>query len=315
MMKRNRNRAMALGGILAVAGCSGGGGSTPAPATKPAQTAIHPLSSVKLTLNPTLLRHASNARRRPAFLDAGNGQGLGGGTLSLRVTSMTNDGSNLAPQATTQQIELGSTAPVQLSVPLYGPSGFIRIQEIYQAPVTAAPQLIADTESGGLASTNVSAITYSFNPGAGSEAVLVGQNGSSGAGQPITLNAVIGGVVISDTPDGSSGNAVFVPNANSDDLSFTAFNSQFVFIFPADATGGFTPSTVPGGFPNPVNITANQTFSPGFSLTPTNIPGAFVLDSSCNVNSNVVFDVIDGLGNHGSTAGSGYLNILGNFSC
>jgi hypothetical protein len=313
MMQHKRNRLMALGGILAVAGCSGGGGSTPAPVAKPAQAANRPLSTVKLTINPTLLRHASSGRRRPAFLDPGNGQAFGG-TLSLLVTSQTTDGSNLVAPPTVQAMTLGSTAPVQLSVPLYGPSGVIRVQEIYQSPTIAvAPQLVADTDPGGINSTNIGAVQYSFFTGTTTTVQIV-QNNTLSEG-PMTLNAVIGGVVVSDTPDGSSVNTVFVPDGNPNLLSFSAFSSQFVFIFPADVTGGFTASTVPGGFPNPVNITAGQTFTAGFSLTPTNIPGAFVIQPGCNVTSPVVFDVIDGLGNHGSTAGTGYLNMSGTFAC
>src|SRR5471032_3031202 len=89
-----RNGMIALGSILAVAGCSSGGHSSSNPAV-PAAKVNHPLATGHLTINPSVLKHAAKSRRRPSFVD-----GLGnGGALTLEISSQTNDGS-LSTQVT-----------------------------------------------------------------------------------------------------------------------------------------------------------------------------------------------------------------------
>jgi len=306
-----RNRVMALGGALAVAGCSAGG-STAAPVVKPAQTANRPLSTGHLTINATLLRHASSQLRRPSFLDPGTSSSFSG-SLSLQITSATNDGSNLSPPVTNVPVTVGTSGPIPISVPLYGPGGTIRIQEIYQ-PTVAPSVVIADTDGGQLGTGNVQ---YSFAQGQDSQIGIF--QGNSGGTIPITLNAVVGGVVISDVPDGSAAfpNTMFIPNGNPASLLYNINNnveqSPFVYVFPADATGGFTNLSVPGGFQLPATLAPIQNFLNGFTITPAAVSGVFLV-SGCSP-SPVNFQATDVFGNTVSTrnAGTGYLQIQNDF--
>src|SRR5471032_1551949 len=132
-----RKRMIALGSILAVAGC-GGGGSTPATMAKPATNAQLPLSTGHLTINPTLLRHAaSSTRRRPAFVDGIGDANADPMYLVITSTSPQTDGTFLSPPPTTVSVSLSSGA-VQATVPLYGPGGYIRVKEVIGS---VAPQI------------------------------------------------------------------------------------------------------------------------------------------------------------------------------
>jgi len=256
-----RNRAIALGSILAVAGCSAGG-STAAPTAKPAADASRPQSVGRLTINPTLLSHASSARR-PAFVDV-NGDGKGG-SLSLVITSIeTTDGLGLQPPATTIPISVGASN-IQVSLPLYGPGGFIRVQEFNQPLATSPAQLIADTDGN-------------TDGGFGNFAYTISAGAASASLGTVTLQAVIGGIVLSDSPEGTS-NVVFVPNGNATPVSYTVGQTtatNFVYAFPADAAGNFTNLSVVGGFPNAVMLSPFQSFTE-LNVLATSILGSFVI--------------------------------------
>jgi hypothetical protein len=328
---KKRNRAIALGGILAIAGCSGGGGSAAAPAAKPAQAGNRPLSTGRFTINPTLLRHASSKRRSPAFVDAGGGISFSSGSVFFRVYSQSNDGLNPGPIDI--PITYGSTAPITVSLPLYGPDGAMRVKELYQLSSVAPLQILADTQSGGVIDTvgdtsiDDTVVQYHFPTGGvgGSSAIEFFVNGGSAQGA-LTLNAVAGGVVLADTPDGSGGNTLFVPANNTVDyLTFTP-SGNFVYAFPADAVGGFTNLSAPGGFAAPVVLDSN--FIPngpsgGLVVLPTSVQGAFTLgNTSCSelfpgAMGNVSFTATDVFGHAVSTGGGagslevdlqGYLN-------
>jgi len=282
-------RAMALSGALVAAGCSGGAGSTPAPIAKPAQTTNLPLSTGHITINPTLLRHAASSQRRPAFVDGVGDANADPMFLVITSVSQQSDGTLLSPPATTVSVPFSSVS-VQASVPLYGPGGFLRIKEVIGS---IAPQItLADTDSDSESFDGVSGFgqqPYSIQPG--SNAVTL---------PPITLNAVVGGIVFSDRPDGSGSNTVFVPNSLKTFPQFTVNPSGYVYAFPADAAGNFTNLTVPGGFPNPVVLGA---FSFGDVFQQTSIPGAFFAQG-CGGESLTVFRTTDIFGNVGSTLGS-----------
>jgi hypothetical protein len=318
-----RNSALALGGILAVAGCAGGSsGSAPAPVAKPAQSAKHPLSTASFTINPTILRHASSRRRRPAFVDTGGTASFPAGTVVFfEISSRTADGL-FAPLATVP-IAYETTSPISVSIPLFGPDGFIRVKEIFE-PNSAFPGnqfVLADTQGGGVGDTSVnSSVAYHFQAGGtgGSSPIQFFVNGGASA-SALTLNAVAGGVVLAENPDGS-GNSVFVQANNATYTEFSTSNT-FVYAFPSDAAGGFTNLTVPGGFTKPVVLSAAQNFDPSLAIVQTPVPGAFALsNTSCSElfpgsMTQVSFDATDIFGNVATTGfGStmiefeGYLN-------
>jgi len=288
-----RNGAIALGSILAVAGCGGGGASTPV--AKPAAKTNAPQATGHLTINPSLLRHASSGRRRPKFVDAtGNG-----GELFLNIASVSDDG--FVPTVLLVPISV-SGAPIQVSVPLYGPGGFIRVQEFNQplnsvtGVAIGVPQLIANSDNGNFSEQRYDILS-------GTDVTL----------PAITLNAVIGGIVVSDTPDGSSLNTLFVPNSSNTFPNYEVNASGFVYAFPADATGGFSNLAIPGGFPNPVTA---ETAAFGVTASTTPLPGVFFLPQ-CSGENVTQFTTTDVFGNIGSTRGSdvgstnvGYLIML-----
>jgi hypothetical protein len=318
-----RNSALALGGILAVAGCAGGGGGSAAvPVAKPAQSGSRPLSTASFTINPTLLRHAASKRRRPAFVDTGGNSSFPAGAAAfLEVSSRSADG--LQPPIATIPIAYETTSPISVSIPLYGPDGFIRVKEIFM-PDSTVPSVqfaLADTQAGPFDDTSVgNSIQYHFQAGGtgGSSPIQFFVSGGASAGA-LTLNAVAGGVVLSDTPDGSSGNTVFVPANNFNYTTFTPNTGNFIYAFPADAAGGFTSFSVPGGFTKPVVLTPGQTFAPGLSIGAASIPGAFALTNTDCANGglnpgamiNVSFDATDIFGAVASTLSNDTMIELG----
>jgi hypothetical protein len=286
------------------------------PAATPAAHANRPLTTAHFTINPTLLKHASSARRSPAFLDTT----APGAARSLVITSQSFDG--VAPPVTTiPLLASAASSPVQIAVPLYGPGGFMHVQEFSQAlstvgvPIAGPSVLVADSNFLDPNNGNgLSSASYAITPGANS---FIGT---------ITLNAVIGGLVFSDTPD-ASGTTLFVPNGLKSFPEFNVNTSDGIFYaFPADALGNFSTTPVPGGFPNPVrvlpvvpsdNFSGTQTF--GGTVAPTVFPNAFVL-TSLGCGSEVLnrLETTDALGNVGSTIGSdsvpganGYLLLFG----
>src|SRR5476649_355568 len=302
-----RNSALALGGRLTVDGCTGGGGGSAAvPAAKPAQSGARPLSTASFTINPTLLRHSSSRRRRPAFVDTGGNSSFPpGASAFFEISSRTADG--LQPPVSTIQIAYETTSPISISIPLYGPDGFIRVKEIF-VPDSTMPGTqftLADTQAGAVDDTSVgNGIQYHFAAGGtgGSSPISFFVNGGASA-SALTLNAVAGGVVLAPNPDGS-GSSVFVPAGNETYTEFvTPFSSNFVYAFTADAAGGFTNLSVPGGFTKPPVLSASQNFDPSLSIVQSPIPGAFVLvDTSCSelfpgAMTKVSFDATDVLGN------------------
>lgn len=287
-----RNSAIALGSVLAIAGCGAGGtSSTPA---KVAATANHTLSTGHLTINPTLLKHASSSRRRPSFVDtAGDGNG---GTLSIEVSTHTFDGL-LSTPVTSVPLTSPST-PVTIDVPLYGPGGWVHVQEFNTqlASLGGAKQLIADNADFS--------DSYSVSPGIDTNLNL-------------TLRAVLGGIVLSDKPDGSSASpsTVFIPLNNASNVSYTApvaVSPFFLYAFPADAAGNFTALSVAGGFPNAV--LANPVSASTLRLLPTNVLGVYSVCDTAGGGAPVTglfsFGTTDGLGLGSSTAANitgGYL--------
>jgi hypothetical protein len=285
-----RNQIAALGGIIAIAGCSGGGGKVVTPATNPAQAVKRPLSIGHLTINPTLLHHASSKRRRPAFVDAqGNGS-----PLVLQISSITNDGTASSPALTTVSISSYS-APVNLSIPLYGPGGYLRIQE-YSVPEGFPQQLLADTDSNNdsaiFSQSGFGNVRYSIPQG--QDAVIsVSQNSSSFSSAAVTLSAIIGGIAFDDTPDGSDFPRPL--SASTGVACASAFNGETLFLFPADASGNFTSSAVPGGFPFPVTFAGSDPSSTA-TLVPTNVAGVYKFSGDGSI-IDAQFQTFDGFDN------------------
>jgi hypothetical protein len=285
-------------GAAALLTACGGGGSLPVVTP----VATRPLTTAHFTINPTLLQHASSSRRSPAFLDTV----ASGAARSLVIRSVSSDG--VVPPVTTIAL-LGSvvSTPVQIAVPLYGPGGFIRVQEFSQAlssvgiPIAGSSVLVADSNFlDPNNATQSDSVPYIITPG--SDSVLA----------TITLNAVIGGLVFSNTPD-ASGTTLFVPNGLTSFPSFSVNTSNGIFYtFPADALGNFATTAVAGGFPNPVHVLPvissdnfSHTFTFGGTVNPTVFPNAFVLtNSSCGADVVNRLETRDALGNVGSTIGS-----------
>lgn len=250
-----RKSMMALGGILAVAGCATGG-SAVAPVAKPAQSGNQTLTTGRLTISPTLLLHASSSRRKPAFIDA-HGDGAGG-SVYLQITATSSYPDNLVAVTNVPMPVTTSTAPINVSMQLYGPSGYIQVRE-YSQPLstTTTAQLIAD--SGTYSNY------YTITPGAALATI-----------SPITMYAVLGGVVISDAPNGVGTNNELVPlyPPTSSPAAYTPTGS-FIYAFPADATGGYSALSVSGGFTHPVTLQSVN--SSTMRVSPTNISGAFAV--------------------------------------
>jgi hypothetical protein len=254
---------MALGGIVAVAGCASGG-STAAVPPKTANATNRVLSTATLTINPTLLKHASSGRRSPAFVDV-----TGSGALSLQIITSHFDFSTdslFTPPTVTVPLSSASPAPLTVPVPLYGPNGGILVNEL----------LTLGSAATTIASTGELSYDFPVFPSAGtltldSTNVFGNVNNTTG----LTLNAVVGGVVLSDRPDGLGVNTHFFSNGSGATFNATG---QFVYAFPADANGGFTDVTVAGGFPKAVQLQSSGV------LKATNVPGAFAICNNAPLN-------------------------------
>jgi len=285
-------RLFALGGIVAVAGCSGGS-TAAAPPRADINATNHVLSTATLTINPTLLKHAASARRRPAFVDEG-----GSGQLSLEIISQSLDpftNKNLTPPIVTMQLSTASPAPITVPAALYGPSGTIQVTELLQNGIATIE----------IASTGNLTYVFPVFPTAATVTLdasdLFGNiNNTTG----LTLNARIGGIVLSDTPDGSSANTHFFQQGFPG-FSFSP-GGAFVYAFPADANGGFTNVAVAGGFPNAVQLTSSG------GLKPTNVGGVFAvctIGATAPATATVSFSARDAFGTTGAVGVniSGYL--------
>jgi hypothetical protein len=306
-------RSGAIGAAALLTACGSGAGM---PAVTPAAHTTRPLTTAHFTINPTLLKHASSVRRSPAFLDT-NAPSAG---QSLIINSQSADGSFIAPATIIAIPASASTSPIQVSVPLLGPGGFIHVQEFSQAlssvgtPIAGSSVLLADSNFRDPNNGNqLSEVAYKITQGADSFLAA------------ITLNAVVGGIVFSSTPD-ASGTTMFVPNGLTSFPIFSVnFSDGIFYTFPADALGNFSTTPVPGGFPNPVRAlpvistdNLDETSSFGGTITSTVFPNAFVLTSSGCGASLYRFETTDALGNIGSTVGSdtnptgnGYLLLTG----
>jgi hypothetical protein len=294
MRKHGSSKLLALGSIVAVAsGCSGGGNAATLAKTAPSATK-RIASTAHATITPSALVHAMQARRRPSFIDVNPPEG---DTLTLTVRTFSDvSGPDGVTTDTPFTISANQTTPINVTFPIYGPTGTIQVVE---TDVNFGGDAIADTG------------TLGYNIPLGTDVTLGPDNVSGTTNgvlvQGLTLQPVVGGIAFSTSPTGAGATILSSSNASPTCLANLSGSGGTLFFFPVDLLGNFTTATGPGAFVLPVTLSGNS--GSEIVLNSTAVPGAFTY-SGLGLDIDIRFDANDIFGNsaHGALSMStGYL--------